>query len=477
MKHSKSARSMGFQSTALHIAKEPHAFRYISERTSFWVATLSMFAFVVGNMMGQHGWHAFWASVLGNSDDSLIVYTGTVSPVDQVPDYEAWSKLGGVPEKHTFRQVPKDYLIDLPAYDPSIKDRVHGGGEVFSVGYMGSYETGDEGSGSHPGIDIRVPEGTPVLSIANGIVTEVKEGGGFGKVIVIRHPNVPDPANPNKPTVLHSVYAHLSSIQVAVGMMVSKGEQIGLSGSTGFVSGPHLHFQVDRDDAPWHPYWPFSDSEAYKAGMNLSQAIDAGLNKEQGYTNTINPMLYVQANYKALPQSALVSSLKDAPASKPSGLSRLLSRRDARIQERKQRRQSVAQAPARVVVATPITTPKAIVEQIVAASTQTESISVLPNDVSTVEFSHDGSFEGRTWQKVRIRLVDAEGATVTDPKLSGPLVLRTAYGDAEFKPATLTAADFAQGEAVVEVLPRGVRTVVFQLQPFPFLSTPMRYEP
>src|SRR3989338_3953731 len=106
----------GFAHSHLYRRREPHAFQFLSQRVTFWVAALSVIAFVTGNMMGQHGWHVFWKSVLGGYDDSLIVYTGTVSPVEYVPDYTKWSLYGGNAEEHTYRQVPKDVLIPLPSY-------------------------------------------------------------------------------------------------------------------------------------------------------------------------------------------------------------------------------------------------------------------------------------------------------------------------------------------------------------------------
>ena len=247
----------GFSTRKIHASLEPHALHYLSQRTSFWIAALSVIAYVAGNMMGQYGWHTFWASVLGKTDDSLIVYSGTVTPLAQVPDYARWAKYGGNSKEHTFQQVPKDLLVSLPTY-------AHGSASdssaIYSMGHLGSYATGEENTGSHVGMDIRVPVGTPVRSIMNGVVERVEKSsnGGMGIMIVVRHPNVPDPARPQATTTLHSIYGHLSSVLVEQGMVVSKGEQIGYSGETGFATGPHLHFQIDRDEAPWHPYWPFT---------------------------------------------------------------------------------------------------------------------------------------------------------------------------------------------------------------------------
>jgi murein DD-endopeptidase MepM/ murein hydrolase activator NlpD len=88
-------------------------------------------------------------------------------------------------------------------------------------------------SGYHTGVDFPVATGTPVVSIASGEVVSAGYGGAYGNEVVILHPDGH-----------YSQYAHLSSLSVSAGQQVASGEQIGLSGSTGNVTGPHLHFEV-----------------------------------------------------------------------------------------------------------------------------------------------------------------------------------------------------------------------------------------
>lgn len=88
-------------------------------------------------------------------------------------------------------------------------------------------------SGSHSGADFHAASGTSVRSVAAGEVVEAGWGGAYGNNVVIRH-------NDGR----YTQYGHLSSVTVAVGRSVGKGAQIGLSGSTGNSSGPHLHFEV-----------------------------------------------------------------------------------------------------------------------------------------------------------------------------------------------------------------------------------------
>ena len=117
---------------------------------------------------------------------------------------------------------------------------------------------------------------------------------------------------------MYSIYSHLNAIYVENGAIVAKGEYIADSGQTGFASGPHLHFQIDREEAPWHPYWPFTSAEAQKEGLSITSAVDAGLFQARGYLYTVNPMLYVQANYPPV-ESSLIADNSEAGTEERSG--------------------------------------------------------------------------------------------------------------------------------------------------------------
>ena len=91
----------------------------------------------------------------------------------------------------------------------------------------------------HNAIDIGMPSGTPVLAALTGTVlatgnTDATPGCySFGKWVMLKHPNG-----------LATLYSHLSSISVSSGQAVTTGQTIGLSGMTGYATGPHLHFGV-----------------------------------------------------------------------------------------------------------------------------------------------------------------------------------------------------------------------------------------
>jgi murein DD-endopeptidase MepM/ murein hydrolase activator NlpD len=85
----------------------------------------------------------------------------------------------------------------------------------------------------HKGMDILLKKGDPVKCAFNGMVRIARKQGGFGNVVIVRHYNG-----------LETVYAHLSKIKVKPGEVVTAGQLLGLGGSTGHSSGPHLHFEV-----------------------------------------------------------------------------------------------------------------------------------------------------------------------------------------------------------------------------------------
>lgn len=93
----------------------------------------------------------------------------------------------------------------------------------------------------HPGLDIGDPTGTPIRAAASGTVVFAKPYGGYGNYTCIDHGGG-----------LSTCYAHQSSFAVTSGS-VSQGEVIGYVGSTGFSTGPHLHFEVRVNGQPVDP--------------------------------------------------------------------------------------------------------------------------------------------------------------------------------------------------------------------------------
>ena len=96
----------------------------------------------------------------------------------------------------------------------------------------------------HHGVDIRLNTGDPVHCAFSGIVRVAARMGGYGNCIVVRHPNG-----------LETLYGHLSKINVRPGQTIETGQVIGLGGSTGNSTGPHLHFECRFLYQPFDPEW------------------------------------------------------------------------------------------------------------------------------------------------------------------------------------------------------------------------------
>lgn len=106
----------------------------------------------------------------------------------------------------------------------------------------------------HGGIDFRAKTGAAVRATALGVVVSAKYRGGYGKMVEIDHGNG-----------FRTRFAHLSRISVSLGQRVRSGDILGKVGSTGRSTGPHLHYEVRRNDRPVDPA-PF-----LKAGADIAQ--------------------------------------------------------------------------------------------------------------------------------------------------------------------------------------------------------------
>lgn len=94
----------------------------------------------------------------------------------------------------------------------------------------------------HNGIDIGASMGDPIYAAMDGKITCAEWEDGYGKVIKIDHG-----------VGIQTIYGHCSSIDVSVGQTVKRGDKIGLVGSTGNSTGPHVHFEVRVEDVPQNP--------------------------------------------------------------------------------------------------------------------------------------------------------------------------------------------------------------------------------
>ncbi len=99
---------------------------------------------------------------------------------------------------------------------------------------------------NHTGVDLGMPMGAKVKAANSGKVIYVGWYGGYGKVVIIDHGRV-------NGVPVTSLYAHLSSYSVSNGVSVYKGQIIGNVGTTGYSTGPHLHFEIRENGRPVNP--------------------------------------------------------------------------------------------------------------------------------------------------------------------------------------------------------------------------------
>jgi len=101
---------------------------------------------------------------------------------------------------------------------------------------------GARGSGFHDGIDIAAPEGTPVRAVEKGVVIYSDQLRGYGNIVIIRHGGG-----------IVSVYAHNQVNLARAGQDVEQGDIVAKVGSTGRVTGPHLHFEIRKHNVAQDP--------------------------------------------------------------------------------------------------------------------------------------------------------------------------------------------------------------------------------
>ncbi len=231
-------------------------------------------------------------------------YDWTVYPIEYVPN----------PFLLTYDQRKQDYakidskdFIKTPVYDPNIFGRSTDSLKIwskeyeqtvtqrliFTIPYLSTYNFDyKEYTWSHPWIDIIAPKWTPVRNIASWVVVDVENNTStFGNYILIRHDNVPLPNW--KTWNIFSLYWHLNETYVKPWDKINKWFVIWSVWHSWIATTDHLHFQIDLDNAPFHPYWPFSANDMKKAWVNFFDAVNIWLWKEDAVNYTINPLDFV----------------------------------------------------------------------------------------------------------------------------------------------------------------------------------------
>ena len=130
----------------------------------------------------------------------------------------------------------EESLIDSLDYFSSISERLPIGTPVigrYTSGFGYRSSPFSSRSSFHQGIDVSIPRGAKVVATGAGVVKTVEYQGHYGLTVDIQH--TPD---------VVTRYAHLSKATVRVGQAVDRGDRIGLSGSSGRATGPHVHYEV-----------------------------------------------------------------------------------------------------------------------------------------------------------------------------------------------------------------------------------------
>ena len=110
-------------------------------------------------------------------------------------------------------------------------------------GYISSYYGEERVNSYHKGLDIAKNLGEDIIASFDGkVIFAGYNDGGYGNLVIVQHSDD-----------MKTYYAHLSEIYVSPNQEVKKGEIIGAVGSTGYSTGPHLHFELRINDAPVNP--------------------------------------------------------------------------------------------------------------------------------------------------------------------------------------------------------------------------------
>jgi murein DD-endopeptidase MepM/ murein hydrolase activator NlpD len=168
---------------------------------------------------------------LGAADDSAASSPAKVphATAPAAPAPASVSTLAKVPSRDA-----------APGALPAVLDL--GGPEHVTSSFGARIHPIDGGTKYHTGIDLRAPEGSPILAAESGVVKTAGQRGGYGNAVEIDHGGG-----------LTTLYAHASELLVNPGENVKEGQPIARAGSTGHATGPHLHFEVRKDDRPVDP--------------------------------------------------------------------------------------------------------------------------------------------------------------------------------------------------------------------------------
>lgn len=243
--------------TSFTVLRQPIAYEVSLAEAS---GTIESSLFLAGNEAGLEdrtilaladifAWEIDFATVIQTGDSFALVYEERMRDGVRGPDGEihaATFYTGG--KKYTaVRFEDPEGSIGYYTYDgeslqkpflkaPLTYSRISSG---FSYA---RFHPVTQSTAPHRAIDYAAPIGTPILATGDGVVTRASWNGGYGNYISIRHNDTWDTA-----------YAHLSKYAVSAGERVKQGQIIGYVGSTGWSTGPHLHYEMIKNGTKVNP--------------------------------------------------------------------------------------------------------------------------------------------------------------------------------------------------------------------------------
>lgn len=175
----------------------------------------------------------------------VILYGDNTWQYYKTPEYQ---KLTGVFDECWSESESNPYGLKLDDLESAWSIWLVDGLDQYHCPFVGEVHPrgkfGPRRGRRHQGVDIPLKTGDPVYATFTGKVRMSRYFGAFGNIVVIRHENG-----------LETFYAHLSKRQVEVGDWVNAGDVIGLGGSTGRSTGPHLHFETRYKGFAFDPQW------------------------------------------------------------------------------------------------------------------------------------------------------------------------------------------------------------------------------
>ncbi len=176
-------------------------------------------------VMPTQGAPGRYSLVLALGAASASTTPGTLQPLDETSPL----RVTATPPNPSDMDAPA--IVDQQFQWPTVRRAISG------------WTFHDPRNPGHIGLDIAARMWDPIVSIADGVVVFADWGGGYGNLVIVDHEGG-----------WRTYYAHLSEISVENGQDVRQGELLGGAGTTGYSTGPHLHFELRYQDRPVDPH-------------------------------------------------------------------------------------------------------------------------------------------------------------------------------------------------------------------------------